>query len=329
MIKLFLSIFAIFTLFYGCSGKTLYKTAVNISAFQASLEKKSLNIQGYKISYYESKNSKKDTLFIIHGFGDNKESWLGVAKKLKKDFHLIIPDLLGCGESDKPLDFDYSLASQSEFLKKFLKKFTNDRDKNYYLLAHSMGGALAMMLWDELPIKALILVSPMGVKVKSSKGDKEVLKVMDEGGEHPLLNLCTTEKFSKVMDFTFYKKPSIPNSVFEYITKLKCQDSQIEKIKYSAIIDLKTLKPKDDLSTVATSVTLPTLIVWGEDDAVLDKANGERLNTLIKNSTLKIYNKCGHMVGHEKPKELSADVESFIHSLKHSEFQDNGSLFDK
>ena len=45
-----------------------------------------------------------------------------LASALKGKYHLIIIDLLGCGESALPIDFDYSLRSQTDFLHKVIEK---------------------------------------------------------------------------------------------------------------------------------------------------------------------------------------------------------------
>ncbi|HIC78387.1 MAG TPA: alpha/beta hydrolase, partial [Sulfurovum sp.] len=45
-----------------------------------------------------------------------------LASALKGKYHLIIIDLLGCGESALPIDFDYSLRSQADFLHKVIEK---------------------------------------------------------------------------------------------------------------------------------------------------------------------------------------------------------------
>jgi len=70
------------------------------------VEEKFLQIDGNKIRYLESGNSKK-TLVLIHGLGASAERWDQVIPLFEDEFHVIVPDLIGFGYSDKPL-VDYT-----------------------------------------------------------------------------------------------------------------------------------------------------------------------------------------------------------------------------
>ena len=55
------------------------------------------------------KTGSGPALLLIHGIGDNSDSWRTVLDELAKDYTVIVPDLLGHGRSDKPRA-DYSIA---------------------------------------------------------------------------------------------------------------------------------------------------------------------------------------------------------------------------
>ena len=81
--------------------KTAHKLVQN-ERNKANLEKKELTLaSGDTMIYLEGGNVKGEPLLLIHGFGANKDNFLRLAKQLG-DYHLIIPDLLGFGESSKP-----------------------------------------------------------------------------------------------------------------------------------------------------------------------------------------------------------------------------------
>ena len=77
------------------------------------------------VSYLENNIKSDKTLVLIHGFGSNKDNWLKLAKELNGKYHLIIPDLIGDGESSKPMNIDYTISNQTKMLKEFLNKFKN------------------------------------------------------------------------------------------------------------------------------------------------------------------------------------------------------------
>ena len=78
------------------------------------MEEKFVEIDGNKIRYLESGSSKK-TLTLVHGLGASSERWQYVLPFFESDFHVIVPDLIGFGYSDKPIA-DYTIDYFSNFL---------------------------------------------------------------------------------------------------------------------------------------------------------------------------------------------------------------------
>ncbi len=81
------------------------------------VEEKFLQIDGNKIRYLVSGNSKK-TLVLIHGLGASAERWDQVIPLFSDEYRVVVPDLIGFGYSDKPLG-DYTTEYCSEFHKQF------------------------------------------------------------------------------------------------------------------------------------------------------------------------------------------------------------------
>ena len=59
-------------------------------------------------------------------------------------------------------------------------------------------------------------------------------------------------------------------------------------------------------------ITTPTLIVWGENDAIIPVECGSLFQANITNSTLKIIANCGHSPAIEKPNEFMETVNKFL-----------------
>jgi pimeloyl-ACP methyl ester carboxylesterase len=56
----------------------------------------------------------------------------------------------------------------------------------------------------------------------------------------------------------------------------------------------------------------PTLILWGERDAILQREEQERRVAAIPDATLRVYPDTGHLVHWERPEWVVRDLESFI-----------------
>ena len=61
---------------------------------------------------------------------------------------------------------------------------------------------------------------------------------------------------------------------------------------------------------------MPTLILWGEHDAVFSREEQERLTATIADATLKVYTDTGHGVHWERPEEVVRDLEEFMRDTR-------------
>jgi len=129
------------------------------------VEEKFLQIDGNKIRYLESGDSKK-TLVLIHGLGASAERWDQVIPLFADEFRVVVPDLIGFGYSDKPL-VDYTTEFFSEFLENFLIASDIKRPN---LIGSSLGGQIVAdyATTHHQEIEKLILVSPSGTMEKST-----------------------------------------------------------------------------------------------------------------------------------------------------------------
>jgi non-heme chloroperoxidase len=63
-------------------------------------------------------------------------------------------------------------------------------------------------------------------------------------------------------------------------------------------------------------INVPTLIMWGEHDAVFSREEQERLTATIADATLKVYSDTGHGVHWERSEEVVRDLEAFMKEVR-------------
>ena len=98
-------------------------------------------------------------VMLLHGIPGSSASWLGVAKLLGAHHRVLIPDLLGFGQSSRCLDADTLHAkSQAALILEALDALRIDRAT---LVGHDFGGPIALMLMAQHPnrVTALGLLS--------------------------------------------------------------------------------------------------------------------------------------------------------------------------
>jgi len=90
----------------------------------------------------------KDLLIFLHGLGCSKENFRHVWNRAEfEDLSLLSFDFLGFGQSDKPKHFNYKMEDQSKICNKIIQSFP---DFDWHIIAHSMGGAVGLLLSTEV-----------------------------------------------------------------------------------------------------------------------------------------------------------------------------------
>ncbi|MBP6496959.1 MAG: alpha/beta hydrolase, partial [Psychrobacter sp.] len=186
---------------------------------------------GDKIVYAENGNVAGEPLLLIHGFGGNKDNFTRIARQLES-YHLIIPDLLGFGESSKPMTADYRADAQATRLHELLQ--TKGLTSNIHVGGNSMGGAISVAYAAKYPkeVKSLWLIDSAGFW---SAGVPKSL----EGAtleNNPLL-INKTEDFYNMYDFVMSKPPYIPKSVKAVFAQERIANKALESKILAQIVE--------------------------------------------------------------------------------------------
>ncbi|MFW9855653.1 MAG: alpha/beta fold hydrolase [Candidatus Thorarchaeota archaeon] len=124
----------------------------------SAIKEKSLKTRGGSLSYYLAEKMKTDlhrssdfTILFIHGLGQNKKWLLRQYEQFNlAQYRWLVPDLMGYGTSSKPRDSQaYRMDQQAANLERLLLAENIDVSK-LVIMAHSMGGPIAVSLLELL-----------------------------------------------------------------------------------------------------------------------------------------------------------------------------------
>ena len=120
--------------------------------------------------YYERYNQGGEKpLVFLHGWGQNTEMMLPVAKPFIENHEVILIDLPGFGKSGQ-LDRPYEVSDYVELLHKLLQKLDI---KKPTLIGHSYGGKISLLYASKYEVEKLVLFgSPFQKEI-----EKESLKL--------------------------------------------------------------------------------------------------------------------------------------------------------
>ncbi len=100
---------------------------------------KTIVINGHRLSYLDE--GKGPVLVMVHGNPSWSYLYRNLVSRLKDRFRVIVPDHMGCGLSDKPQDYSYTLRSHIDNLTSLLERLGVEQCS---LVVHDWGGAIAM-----------------------------------------------------------------------------------------------------------------------------------------------------------------------------------------
>jgi pimeloyl-ACP methyl ester carboxylesterase len=295
----------------GCSGENLYNIVIDLGRKQSGLLKKVQPIGGnLRMVYLENTIRSRHTLVLVHGFGVQKDVWLQVAGKLHRKHHLVIPDLIGDGESSKPLSLSYSIEAQAQRLHRFLLRRGIRRP---LLVGNSMGGAISLVYASRYPTDGLVLIDPLGLEVERSY----LQKLGTKQAKEVFLGICNAGDAKRFVEMVFDKPPWIPGVLLDYMARKKCRLSRLDTRKARSLY-------RSDGGWVfsrrfpgyARRVHTPTLILWGEKDKILSPRNASAFGRHIAHSQVIMMPGVGHAPMMEDPEATAKHLERFLKRLK-------------
>ena len=260
------------------------------------MNEKFINIDENKIRYLESGNSD-NTLVLVHGLGASANRWEYVIPHFEKNYRVIVPDLIGFGYSDKPL-VDYTTDFFSEFLKKFLEKLDI---KNPVLIGSSLGGQIIAeyTLNNNNAVKKLILISPSGVMKHSTPAlDAYVMAALYPNQEAAKNAFEMMSGSSKNID---------PKIVEGFVKRMRLPNA-----KMAFMSTLLGLKNSQILTEKLSSITVPTMVIWGELDPVIPVKYADSIVSTIKDCRFYRMDGCGHTPYVEVPEKFVKIVMEFL-----------------
>lgn len=265
----------------------------------AGLERKTIVLDsGERLVYLEG--GKGAPLMLVHGFGANKDHFVRVARDLTSHHRVIIPDLLGFGESERPPTADYSPTAQAERLRKLAAALGVLEGLD--LGGSSMGGQIAMSWAAKYPdeVKSLWLLDPAGIW---SAPKSEMQRSYERSGKMPLI-VESEEDFLALTRWSMSKPPFAPEPL---LRALAHESLPYKELSTKILLSIRG----DSLESRIAGLQTPALIVWGTEDRLVSPQTAEVLHRLLPKSEVIMMKGIGHLPNMEAPHLVAQDYLAF------------------
>ena len=245
-------------------------------------------VQNLAIEYKDEGSGK--ILLFLHGWQGNLQSFDTLVPLLTTSYRVIRVDLPGFGKSETQKEV-WDLDTYVAFLNNFIEKLNLEI---YALVGHSFGGRIAIKgeARKILHARKIVLVASAGVAQRKNFRNF-FFKVVAKIGK------CVTY----IPPLLFWRE-GLRRKMYTFIGSDYMNAGVLKKTFLKIIAE--------DLTENAKSITVPTLLVWGETDKETPLSDGLRLSKMIANSSFKTLKDCGHFVYKEKPKEVAELIQKFL-----------------
>lgn len=257
-----------------------------------------------KVCTAQFNREAKTGVILIHGLGGSIDDWKNTIPALARDFHVVAFDLPGFGNSDKgSKHFSPTMYAR-------LAQFLADRylsDKQYHIVGHSMGGAIALRYAAQRPLRyqRLVLIDAAGIlhpqvisKFQAGSAVEKSSGISQTRG--------FVERFSGKLLEQVDKLPILPtdivNSSLGRDTVLQGSPERIAALELAG----------EDFSFAVQSVKEPTLILWGDNDLTVPLRTGKMLAARLPQARLQIINDAAHVPMDDQPEEVNRLVRGHL-----------------
>ena len=228
-------------------------------------------------------------VLLLHGWGDRAAGLRGLQMALAKNFRVIALDLPGFGGSEAPKTV-WGLNDYALFVGDFLQKVEAGNVRA--IVGHSNGGAIAVRGLANGSCKAdrLVLMASAGIRGEQ-KAKLNALKVVTKVGK--VLTSPLPSGAKRGLRKKVYAAAGSDMLVAEHLQET-----------FKRVVT-------DDVRADAAKLTLPTLLIYGDEDASTPVAFGKQFSEVIKGSTLKVLSGAGHFVHLDKPNDVVEAIVEF------------------
>jgi pimeloyl-ACP methyl ester carboxylesterase len=248
-------------------------------------------------------------VLMLHGLGGTKASFLPSIAALAPSFRTIAVDLLGFGDSDKPLGASYGPEFQARALVRLLDELELD---SAHLVGHSMGGRVAIEAGLQAADRTdrLVLMTPAMAWLRERRWAPYLRWIRPELGLIQIAPRPVVEQFLRRLipgADSGWGQSAIDEFVRTYTT------ARGRAAFYAAARHIYLDEPHGDNGfwTRLRSLAPESLFIWGREDRLVPLAFIKHVEQALPAAT-HVELDCGHLPQIEQPRQAHAAISSFL-----------------
>jgi pimeloyl-ACP methyl ester carboxylesterase len=256
---------------------------------------------GLSLSYVEQGSGQGPAIVLLHGLTDSWRSFAGVLPHLPASIRSIAVSQRGHGDSDKP-DNGYRIG---DFASDLAELFGCLGLASAVVVGHSSHGLVAQRFAIDYPelTDGIVLESSFAT-LRGNRNLRDLVATSIATLKDPI----DRDFVRKFQEGTFLK--SVPKSFIDMaVAETLKVPAHVWRAAFAGLLE-------EDHSSELGAIAAPTLLIWGDRDAIVMRDRQDQLLSGIGGSEIAIYEGVGHSPHWEEPERFAADLVRFLGNVR-------------
>ncbi len=244
-------------------------------------------VQNIATEYEDS--GQGTVVLMLHGWKDSLNTFDGLVLRLA-GYRVIRVDMPGFGNSEEAKEA-WGVGEYVEFVRAFIEKIGITPE---VIIGHSFGGRVSIKGVGSgvLKPKQLVLIASAGLARRRTLKNHLFAGVAKIG-----------RALTSIPPLSFWQN-TIRRALYDALGS--------DYFRAGSLKDTFVKVVSEDLSAYAAKISIPTLLIWGRQDASTPLMQGEKIHDIIEDSQLDLVNGAGHFVHREQPEKVAEFINDFL-----------------
>jgi pimeloyl-ACP methyl ester carboxylesterase len=258
-------------------------------------------------------------ILLLHGLGDEADTWRHIFPALSPEYRVIAPDLPGFGRSDQPARA-YTIPFFQAVILELMDALSLPRG---ILVGHSMGAVIAHSIALQAPerVERLVLISG-SLAIRSQRLNLGTLLFLVPGlGEWLYKRLRRDPQAAyHTLEPYYHHLKDLPEADRQFLFQRVNERVWSEGQRRAFLSTLRNLAAlisgqQGRLAAQLAGLAVPTLVIWGREDRINPVENGQALLQVQPAARLKLLDGAGHNLHQERPEQTARTIIDFARGV--------------